>query len=189
MSFTDAEMKRFWRAHGTCFRDLEVIGDQNGLRSICFQGEGFCYNRFFNFWQDRVCRQLLGKTNAAPGDRALDVGCGFGRWSRVLRDSGLKVTGVDLQETAILQNTKRLPECEFHVLPVEEVTPGGFGQFGLIVSVTVLQHMPYETQEAALRRLFSCLRPGGHRIFMEEILHKESPHLFSRSQEGWTRAF
>ena len=49
---------------------------------------------------------------AGTGTRVLDVGCGVGRWSRLLAARGADVTGVDLSPTMIAQARTAGPHAE-----------------------------------------------------------------------------
>jgi SAM-dependent methyltransferase len=62
------------------------------------------------------------------------------------------------------------------------------GRFDLIVSVTVLQHLPPEQQRSASTALARALRPGGYALLLENIRDR-GPQVFCRSIEGWVGLF
>src|SRR5215831_3684824 len=75
-----------------------------GLAAVCAYGMPEFYNRAIQLEQQLALRPWL---RVAPGTRVLDVGCGVGRWSRLLAARGAVVTGVDLSPTMIDQARRR----------------------------------------------------------------------------------
>src|SRR6185437_1859706 len=75
-------------------RRFAVEGD--GLAAVCSYGMPGFYNSLIDFCQRRALEPWL---TVGPGARVLDVGCGVGRWSRLLASRGACVTGVDLSPT------------------------------------------------------------------------------------------
>ncbi|HTV52687.1 MAG TPA: class I SAM-dependent methyltransferase [Steroidobacteraceae bacterium] len=140
-----------------------------GLAAVCSYGMPRFYNGTIHFAQHLALAPWL---RVRPGMRVLDVGCGVGRWSRLLARRGAAVTGIDLSPTMVSEARRRAQEagvagrCRFLVqdaagLALEE-------RFDLILSVTVLQHI---LDGAALRRtvrlLASHLAPGGRLVLLE----------------------
>jgi SAM-dependent methyltransferase len=102
----------------------------------------------------------------------LDVGCGVGRWSRLLAAKGAQVTGVDLSPTMIAEAQRRAAavgvadRCSFRVQDLSKLDVQG--QFDLVLGVTVLQHiLDPELLRAAVRGMTARLAPGGRMILLE----------------------
>ena len=119
--------------------------------------------------------------------RVLEVGCGTGRWSRLLRDLGADVHATDLSEAAILRDREQIPGVvfesgDFLALELEAAS------FDLGVSVTVLQHLPFESQEAAVGKLADVIRPGGIYLMLENT-HDRGTHVFARTIPDWISLF
>ncbi|OLT27807.1 methyltransferase type 11 [Nocardiopsis sp. CNR-923] len=92
--------------------------------------------------------------------RALDAGCGDGRFARVLAQRGLTVDAVDasaeMVELARRRTPARLPVRYQHArLEEAELAPEGYGFVSAIASV---HHMPFGP---TLERLARALEPGG----------------------------
>src|ERR1700750_3375535 len=85
-------------------RARRFAGEGAGLAAVCAYGMPEFYNRTIQLEQRLALRPWL---NVAPGTRVLDVGCGVGRWSRMLAARGAHVTGVDLSPTMIKQERHR----------------------------------------------------------------------------------
>jgi SAM-dependent methyltransferase len=154
----------YWEARA---RRFAVQGD--GLAAVCSYGMPRFYNRLIHFCQRRALEPWL---QVVPGMRVLDVGCGVGRWSRLLAARGASVTGVDLSPTMIAEAERRAAagglarRCRFLVQDCAALDAGG--DFDLIVCVTMLQHiLDVGALRCALRRLALHLAPQGRLIVLE----------------------
>ena len=141
----------------------------NGWAAVCAYGMHEFYNRAINLEQRMALAPWL---RVAPEARVLDVGCGVGRWSRLLAARGARVTGIDLSPTMIAQARLRAhaddvaDRCRFFVqdlatLDVRE-------RYDLVLGVTVLQHiLNPDSLRAALEALAAHLAPGGRLVLLE----------------------
>ncbi|HEX5209726.1 MAG TPA: class I SAM-dependent methyltransferase [Steroidobacteraceae bacterium] len=154
----------YWESRA---RRFAIEGD--GLAAVCSYGMPGFYNRLIQFCQRRALAPWL---KAPPGSRVLDVGCGIGRWSRLLASRGACVTGIDLSPTMIAEAERRAlasglaGRCRFIVqdsaaLEIE-------GSFDLIICVTVLQHiLDVGALRSALQRMAAHLAPHGRLVVLE----------------------
>lgn len=99
----------------------------------------------------------------SPG-RALDAGCGTGRYSKYLYSLGHKVTGVDLSPAMLSKaragNRKiNFIKSDLTMLPLENES------FDLVVCALTLTHLP--DLKPAISELFRVVRPGGHIIISD----------------------
>jgi SAM-dependent methyltransferase len=140
-----------------------------GLAAVCAYGMPEFYNRTIQLEQRLALRPWL---RVAPGTRVLDVGCGVGRWSRMLAARGAQVTGVDLSPTMVEQARRRAAadgvadRCQFHVQDLSRLDVDG--PFDLVLGVTVLQHiLDPELLLSAVRGMRQRLAPGGRMILLE----------------------
>jgi SAM-dependent methyltransferase len=150
-------------------RAQRFAGEGAGLAAVCAYGMPEFYNRVIQLEQRLALRPWL---DVQPGTRVLDVGCGVGRWSRLLAAQGARVTGVDLSPTMIAQAQLRAAaegvadRCQFRVQDLSKLDVGG--QFDVVLGVTVLQHiLEPELLRAAVRRMAAHLAPGGKMIVLE----------------------
>jgi SAM-dependent methyltransferase len=111
--------------------------------------------------------QLL-RGRIAPGNRILDVGCGFGRNLVYLLREGYEVYAVDSDRRAIdavrrlaEKIAPALPPNNFRLEPIEEMSfPNGFADF--VVSSAVLHFARDDDHfQAMLRESWRVLKPGG----------------------------
>jgi len=107
------------------------------------------------FWAYRS--SLLGFIGQGEG-AALDIGCGEGRVSRVLKECGYRVTATDPVE-AFVSAAKEAGSADDYMLAAANSLPLADGAFDLAIAYNVL--MDVEDIPAALREVRRVLRPSG----------------------------
>jgi len=148
-------------------RARRFAGERDGLAAVCSYGMPEFYNRVID-WEQRLA--LDPWLRPRPGTRVLDVGCGVGRWSRLLAGRGAAVLGVDLSPTMISEARRRAADegfaCRFAVADASRLQLGE--RFDLVLGVTVLQHILDATLlRSALAAMAAHLAPGGRMILLE----------------------
>jgi ubiquinone/menaquinone biosynthesis C-methylase UbiE len=150
-------------------RAQRFAGERDGLAAVCAYGMPEFYNRAIHLEQRLALRPWL---KVSAGTRVLDVGCGVGRWSRLLAARGAHVMGVDLSPTMIAQAQKRAvsagvaDRCRFQVQDLSNLNVGE--RFDLVLGVTVLQHIiDPGALRTALGAMTAHLAPGGRMILLE----------------------
>jgi len=150
-------------------RARRFAAEGDGLAAVCAYGMPEFYNRAIHLEQGLALEPWL---KAGAGTRVLDVGCGVGRWSRLLAARGADVLGVDLSPTMIAQARRRAvadgvaDRCRFRVQDVSNLDVGE--RFDLVLGVTVLQHiLDPDALRAALTAMTVHLAPGGRMILLE----------------------
>ncbi|MFC7396733.1 class I SAM-dependent methyltransferase [Chelatococcus sp. GCM10030263] len=101
---------------------------------------------------------VLARIEGRGYKTALDVGCGEGRFCRMLRARGIATTGID--PTAALLNAahRRDPDGDYR-LGRAEALPFADASFDLVVSYLTL--IDIDGVEAAIAEMARVLRPGG----------------------------
>ncbi|MBR0827017.1 class I SAM-dependent methyltransferase [Bradyrhizobium manausense] len=100
---------------------------------------------------------MLARIEGRRFDRALDVGCGEGRFCRIMQRLGIRTTGIDPTQ-ALLARARRLDPAGDYRLGRAE-TMAEEGQFDLVVSYLSLIDIP--DIGAAIANMAAALRPGG----------------------------
>ncbi len=181
------EMVQYWESHVDQRAPLDERGDPDALNNVCYTGAPLWLNKYHASLQAETYLALLAAVGPLRGDaRALDIGCGAGRWCRVLQQRGYEVVGIDLQRRLIERNRSQFPEVEFVCTSVQEYEPSD--GFDLVSSVTVVQHNPYAEQVTILEKLRRLTRLGGHALLLENV-RDEAPDVFSRSVDDWRYLF
>src|SRR3954468_17286821 len=108
-----------------------------------------------------VCTQLA----LEPGERMLDVGCGWGSLAiHAAREHGVSVTGITLSEPRAAPARKRAADAgvgdrvEFRVMDYRELTDEPFDK---IASIGMVEHVGSVQIDEYMRTLHRLLRPGG----------------------------
>ena len=130
-----------------------------------------------SFWADAPAdpepwdwerRRALLLSEAQPGERVLDLGCGAGRFVAALRDAGADAVGVEVAEAALERARAVAPGADLRLLEPDGSIPLDHGSVDLVWCSEVLEHVAdvaHLLQEA--RRV---LRPGG-RILVTVPFH------------------
>ena len=130
-----------------------------------------------SFWADAPAdpepwawerRRALLLSEARPGERVLDLGCGAGRFVAALRDAGADPVGVEVAEAALTRARAVAPGADLRLLEPDGSIPLDHGSVDLVWCSEVLEHVAdgaHLLQEA--RRV---LRPGG-RILVTVPFH------------------
>jgi len=185
--FNWQEMRRYWESHNSQRAILELDRDPDGLDNVLHHGAPLWLNKYYARHQKQVYKNLFALLPPARLDsRALDVGCGAGRWCKFLSERGYKVTGIDLQPELVDLNREMNPEIGFECVSVQEFEPEE--PFDLISSVTVLQHNPFPEQDAIIHKLRAMTQPGGYVLALENVRDQAS-HVFANSVSGWQARF
>jgi SAM-dependent methyltransferase len=101
---------------------------------------------------------MLSRLAGRCFQRALDVGCGEGRFCRMLKAAGIPATGIDPTLEFIEQARKRDPSGDYR-LGRAEALPFEAARFDLVISYLSLVDIP--DFRAALREMSRVLKPAG----------------------------
>jgi ubiquinone/menaquinone biosynthesis C-methylase UbiE len=114
----------------------------------------------------KIACELLG----AAGGKALDIGCGEGKFTRGLTKLYGEVAGVDVKEKAIGAAREAAKAegvaVDFRVESGEKL-PWGDAHFEMVAFSNSLHHMP--NPSAALKEALRVLKPGGALYVMEPV--------------------
>ena len=101
---------------------------------------------------------MLARVGGKSFRSALDVGCGEGRFCRMLAAQGIATTGIDPTAALIAQARRRHPEGIYHIAAAEALPLPDAG-FDLVIACLSLIDVPdLPTAIAEMRRV---LMPGG----------------------------
>lgn len=147
--------------------------DQSAASWIASLGERGDYTR--EFILDPV---MVARTSGRGYGRALDVGCGEGRFCRMLREQGIAAVGIDPTERLLARARDLDPDGDYRIasaeaLPFEDAT------FDLVVSYLSLIDIP--DIRAAIPEMARVLKPGG------SLLIANLTSYVTAAPSGWER--
>ena len=131
---------------------------------------------------------MLELCDARAGLRALDVGCGEGRFCRMLRERGLEIIGLDPTEKLLATAQGRDPDGDYRLGKAESL-PFESESFDLVVSyLTLIDIADFRT---AIGEMARVLRPGGKLVVANlTSMATATPHYWWRDENGeklfWT---
>jgi len=101
---------------------------------------------------------MLSRITGHHFGRALDVGCGEGRFCRMLKAAGVTTIGIDPTQALVEQARRRDPSGDYRFGKAENLQFEA-GSFDLIVSyLTLIDIADFKT---AIREMSRVLKPGG----------------------------
>lgn len=103
-------------------------------------------------------RPMMDRVQVSQARTALDVGCGEGRFCRMMSDAGLSVTGLDPTE-ALIEAAREADPSGAYVQGVAEEMPFDDEDFGLVVSNMSLIDIP--DMDRAIAEMARVLAPSG----------------------------
>ena len=113
--------------------------------------------------------QVMALCEPVAGKRVLDLGCGEGYCSRMLRQRGaLEVVGLDLSEGMIelARQAERAQPWGIRYDTADAATVDlGDARFDLVVAVFLFNYLSVEQMRQTMANVHRMLRPGGHFVF------------------------
>lgn len=131
-------------------------------------------------------RPMLGRVRGRGFDTALDVGCGEGRFCRMLRAEGIVPVGIDPTKALLEAARQRDPAGAYH-LGRAEALPFAEAAFDLVVSYLTL--IDIADAEAAIAEMARVLRPGGSLLIANLASHVTAagPDHWVKGRDGVAR--
>jgi cyclopropane-fatty-acyl-phospholipid synthase len=137
--------------------------DQNMVYSCAYFGEE---TDSLARAQERKLDHILTKLQVKPGDRFLDVGCGWGALIiRAAKKFGAKATGITLSENQYALAKERIKaeglegRCEVRIQDYRDVP--GEGVYDKIASVGMFEHVGLKNLPAYFQKMRTLLADGG----------------------------
>lgn len=98
------------------------------------------------------------------GERFLDIGCNWGRWSISAAQLGYQVSGIDPNPAAILAARRVAAQLDLEIdyrSGSSQVIPYPAATFHVVFSYSVLQHLAKDRVRATIEEIDRVLKPGG----------------------------
>ena len=116
--------------------------------------------------------RILDQAGVGPGDRVLEIGCGWGGFAEVAARRGVHVTGVTIATEQLDFAAKRLAEAgladnvDLHLLDFADI-PATFeaGAFDAVVSIEMIESIPQGRWHELFAVTAGMLRSGGRAVY------------------------
>ncbi|RBM18577.1 bifunctional 2-polyprenyl-6-hydroxyphenol methylase/3-demethylubiquinol 3-O-methyltransferase UbiG [Streptomyces sp. PT12] len=154
-------------AHGTTPVPTDALAERSRTVGALFDDVAEALTRLGDWMSEAPGLREWLDARLPGGARAIDVGCGTGRFCPRLAERYEEVVGVD-PAGALLdigRKTNAGPGIRYERRSAYDVTPERDGRFDLVFSYSAVFHMrPYE---AILPHLISLVAPGGRMVIFE----------------------
>lgn len=129
------------------------------------------YERYADI-NDAIYRPYLEGALPAAGGRAVDLGCGSGRFTGLLADRCAQVLAVDIadREIDIAVRKRSRPNVTYRTADLLDVAPGSDGLFDVVLSVNALFNLFRDHEpDAVLGHVRSLVAPGGTAVIVDVV--------------------
>jgi SAM-dependent methyltransferase len=132
-------------------------------------------------------KPMLQRTQLSGAKNVLDVGCGEGRFCRLLAANGVGTCGIDPSGSLVRQASILHPEGDYRVAQAEQL-PFEDESFDLVVAYLSLVDIP--DAGTAIEEINRVLRPSGHLLIANlNSFYSASNPAGWRSEADGTRRF
>jgi SAM-dependent methyltransferase len=133
-----------------------------------------------NAAREQVVARVLPRIKESLGlSTVLDLGCGVGHFSNILKNMGFKVVGVDARTENVEEARRRYPELSFAVADAEDPGLRKLGTFDLVFCFGLLYHL--ENPFRVIRNISAMTSKLG---IMEGICYPCAEPVLSLLDEG-----
>lgn len=92
--------------------------------------------------------------------KILDLGCGAGYDSKILRKLGARVSGIDISEKLIEIAQKEVDSCKFYVGDINE-SMIKLGKFDGVICLATIIHVDITNMKKVMKNISDVLKKGG----------------------------
>jgi ubiquinone/menaquinone biosynthesis C-methylase UbiE len=121
-------------------------------------------NGFYNHYMEFPAMKKLFPDVNYENKKVLDLGCGFGRYSKHFISKGAKVWGIDASKELIKTAQAENPEAEFTCGNISNLTYSD-SYFDFVVSGLVLDYISKKDLQKTLDGVYRVLKKNGSFIF------------------------
>lgn len=149
---------------------LGVIVDRNIMRTAYQNDLAYIHDAGFGHLAADAAPVVIEelKRSGIHSGTVVDLGCGSGITSRLLRDAGFGVVGIDLSESLIEMARERVPDAEFRVdsFVTADIPPCvAVTAIGEVLNYTFDTANSTSVRAKVLDRIYTALAPRGLLVF------------------------
>lgn len=177
----------FWVKNGKRKKHLSRRYDPEGLSIGLYDDFPPWLNRYYAFFQNLVINRFLKQIEFSGHGHVFEIGCGSARWCHKISQWPQKsITGSDISYH-LLENSMRFYKNRIHFLNTPaSILPLKSHCIDLAYSITVIHHLPFHIQDAALEEIHRILKHGKSFFIIESTeVDSSSDHLYARRFDHW----
>jgi cyclopropane-fatty-acyl-phospholipid synthase len=122
-------------------------------------------------------RRILRRLGARPGERVLEIGCGWGGFAEMAVADGLSVTGLTLSPAQLEWAQRRVTTADFRLQDYRDTTE----RFDHIVSIEMFEAVGERWWPSYFETVARALKPGGRAVIQSITIRDD---LFSAYRRG-----
>ena len=122
-------------------------------------------------------RRILRRLHADPGQRVLEIGCGWGGFAEMAVQEGLRVTGLTLSPAQLEWARKRVPDADLRLQYYRDTSE----QFDHIVSIEMFEAVGERWWPNYFQTIARALKPGGRAVVQSITIRDD---LFADYRKG-----
>ncbi len=127
--------------------------------------------------QQAKYRRILNCLDAKPGQRVLEIGCGWGGFAEMAVDDGLQVTGLTLSPAQLKWAQNRVPSADLRLQDYRDIGE----KFDHIVSIEMFEAVGERFWPGYFRTIAQALKPGGKAVIQSITINDD---LFADYRRG-----
>lgn len=122
-------------------------------------------------------RRILDRLQARPGDRVLEIGCGWGGFAEMAVQDGLHLTGLTLSPAQLDWAKKRVPQADLRLQDYRDTQ----ARFDHLVSIEMFEAVGERWWPTYFSTVARALKPGGRALIQSITIHDD---LFASYRRG-----
>jgi len=122
-------------------------------------------------------RRILQRLKAEPGERVLEIGCGWGGFAEMAVEQGLAVTGLTLSPAQLAWARNRVPAADLRLQDYRDTTE----QFDHVVSIEMFEAVGEPFWPGYFKTVANALKPGGRAVIQSITIRDD---LFASYRKG-----
>ena len=127
--------------------------------------------------QDAKYRRILSRLAAEPGERVLEIGCGWGGFAEMATHDGLAVTGLTLSPAQLAWAQHRVPSADLRLQDYRDTTE----RFDHVVSIEMFEAVGERWWPTYFRTVANALKPEGRAVIQSITIRDD---LFAAYRKG-----
>ncbi|MEW6294158.1 MAG: cyclopropane-fatty-acyl-phospholipid synthase family protein [Pseudomonadota bacterium] len=122
-------------------------------------------------------RRILERLEARPGERILEIGCGWGGFAEVANQLGLRLTGLTLSPAQLAWARQRVPEADLRLQDYRDTRE----KYDHIVSIEMFEAVGERWWPTYFATVARALQPGGRAVIQTITIRDD---LFAAYRKG-----